>query len=382
MSDTPQTPETPQSQEGKSCCAGKSCKGKLDLKLVGVAALVLVALGGVTFVMNGQTDLRSGVSPVAMTQPAEDQVADETAMEGAAPADTSSAEAPQTDATNGINPSAGEDAAPADESNPVVARINDREIRRDEVMPVMQQALESSPMGRNIDPAQVFPFFIDQYVSGELVLDAAKESGIENDPAFKEQMDNVKDQVARNVYLVKMADKSVTDEALKKLYQDRIAKAPDVEEVHARHILVKTEEEAKELIQKLKDGGDFNALAEEHTNDPSGKSNGGDLGFFAKQDMVPEFAEAAFKIEPGKVSDTPVKTQFGWHVIKVEEKRNRPKPSFEEVRSDLEEELRKTFLDNYLRELRDEAKIEMYDYNGKPLKPVENDAAPAEAPAQ
>ena len=109
----------------------------------------------------------------------------------------------------------------------------------------------------------------------------------------------------------------------------------DEKEVHARHILVEKEDEAKAILADLKKGGDFAAIAKEKSKDPGSKENGGDLGYFAKDQMVPEFAEAAFKLDKGQLSD-PVKTQFGWHVLKVEDKRNRPVPEFDKVKDQVE----------------------------------------------
>ncbi len=351
--------ETKKPQSAENLAPAARTKSKTDWKLVGVAALVLAVFGGATFVMNGGKDsLMSSVSPVASVAPA-------------------------TDATNGITPAAGEDEAPVEaaadsvtdtpattpadagavDEDPVVARINDREIRRSEVLPVMMQALN----GQNVEPSQIFPFFLEQYVSGELVIEKAKESGIEKDPMYQEQINLVKDQIARNVFLVKMADEALSDDALQALYDKEIGNVPEVDEIRARHILVKTEEEANAIIKSIKDGGDFEAIAKDKTTDPSGKANGGDLGFFSQQDMVKEFADAAFAMKIGDVSESPVKTQFGFHIVKVEEMRKRPKPSFDEVKDGLEQELRKQILENYLSELRKDSTIEIFDFNGKPL---------------
>ena len=124
----------------------------------------------------------------------------------------------------------------------------------------------------------------------------------------------------------------VTDAEVRARYDQEIANTPPVNEVHARHILVKTKEEAEAIIKQLDGGADFEKLANEQTSDPSGKSSGGDLGWFGPGQMVPEFDKAAFALEVGKYTKEPVQTQFGWHVIKVEDKRAKQPPAFDEVK--------------------------------------------------
>src|SRR5882762_6858603 len=121
---------------------------------------------------------------------------------------------------------------------------------------------------------------------------------------------------------------------MKKVYEDASKQISGEEEVHARHILVETEDEAKAVAEELKKGADFAERAKKKSKDP-GASDGGDLGFFTKDQMVPEFSTVAFALEPGKISD-PVKSQFGWHIIKVEEKRSRKAPEFEQVKAQIE----------------------------------------------
>lgn len=307
---------------GGACCGGK---GKGNCKLIAVALIVLLAFGGLTYSFGKRDAGSSSKSENAMK------------IEGAS------------------------------EGNPVVAIIDGKKIYRDEVTPMMQQALSSGLAQQNIDPAQLFPYFLEQYINGELVLAAANKAKIEKDEMYKEQMKTVRNQIKRNIFLVKMADKRVNDTALQVLYKERIGGAADIEERHARHILVETEAKAKSLIKKLKGGADFVKLAKENSTGPSAP-NGGDLGYFTQKDMVAEFADAAFALKKGGVSSKPVQTKFGYHVIKVEDVRKRAKPTFEEAKSALEQELRKTILDGYLRELRDQAKIETFDVNGKPLE--------------
>jgi peptidyl-prolyl cis-trans isomerase C len=166
---------------------------------------------------------------------------------------------------------------------------------------------------------------------------------------------------------------ATTDDAMKKVYEDASKQISGEQEVHARHILVETEDEAKAVKAELDKGADFAELAKKKSKDP-GASDGGDLGFFTKDQMVPEFSAVAFALEPGKISD-PVKTQFGWHIIKVEEKRNRKAPDFTQVKSQIETYVTRKAQADYVAKLRDAAKIERMD------QAANTPATPAAAPA-
>ena len=152
---------------------------------------------------------------------------------------------------------------------------------------------------------------------------------------------------------------ATTDEAMKKVYEEASKQITGEQEVHARHILVESEDDAKAVAAELKKGADFAELAKKKSKDP-GASDGGDLGFFTKDQMVPEFSAVAFALEPGKISD-PVKSQFGWHIIKVEEKRNRQAPAFEQVKPQIETYVTRKAQADYVAKLREAAKIERMD---------------------
>jgi peptidyl-prolyl cis-trans isomerase C len=171
---------------------------------------------------------------------------------------------------------------------------------------------------------------------------------------------------------------ALTDAAMKKVYDDAVKQLPEEQEVHARHILIRAdakdekaskaaEDKIKAIIVRLNKGEDFAKVAGELTEDPSGKANGGDLGFFTKEQMVPEFSTAAFEIAPGKISG-PIKTQFGWHVLKVEEKRKKPAPTFDEVKAQIETYVVRKAQADLVTKLRAEAKIERLDKKDEPAK--------------
>jgi peptidyl-prolyl cis-trans isomerase C len=166
----------------------------------------------------------------------------------------------------------------------------------------------------------------------------------------------VRSKVLMEALLDQASKGAVSEEAMRKLYDESVAKLTPEEEVHARHILVDSEEKAKEVVAKLKAGGDFAALAKEFSKDP-GAAEGGDLGYFSKDQMVVEFAEAAFKLKKGEISE-PVKTQFGWHVIKLEDRRTKPVPAFEQVKDQIEQFLVRKAQSDLVLKLRESAKIE------------------------
>lgn len=339
-------------------------KDGYNLKLMGVSLLAVAVIGfGGIYIQKNDEAMKLAQSQTETTIVEGQEIAGNTVT------------AEEADSLNAIAPVAGD----AD-SDPVVAIVNDTEIKRSDVMPLMEQALEGQMGQMGIGAEQLFPLFLDQYVSGELVLQEAKKADIEDRKKFKEQMEMTREQIMRNVFLVEMAEDKVTEEALKKLYVEKIAEVPVQEEVRASHILVEEEQTAKDIIASLKDGADFAELAKEKSTGPTGP-NGGDLGYFLKEEMVPEFAEAAFSMDAGDVSDAPVQTQFGWHVIKVADKRERPKPTYDEVKDQLEEMLRKQILDDYLNNIREGANVTLFDYNGNPL-PAEGTAPAAGGDAE
>ncbi|PJI39692.1 MAG: peptidylprolyl isomerase [Rhizobium sp.] len=164
----------------------------------------------------------------------------------------------------------------------------------------------------------------------KLLAGNADGEGLKDDAEFKKRMQFIADRELHNIYFKKHVVDAVTEDEVKARYDKEIAALPKQVEVSARHILVKTEEEAKAIIAELDAGKDFIELAKAKSTDPN-KSEGGDLGYFTKGRMVPEFEEVAFAMEKGTYSKTPVKTQFGFHVIKVEDKRDAAPPAYETV---------------------------------------------------
>lgn len=260
----------------------------------------------------------------------------------------------------------------------VLARVNGKDITKNEVdlaMDVFGEQLQQVPEGAR--RAMVVDALVDMHV----MADAAAAAGLENDPKFKDRMSFLKAQALRNTYIEESVQKSITEDELKARYQKDVAGYAPPEEVHARHILVKTEDEANQIIKDLAAGKDFAEIAKEKSQDPGSKDNGGDLGFFAKGQMVPPFEEEAFRLKAGEISTKPVKTDFGYHVLKVEEKRTQPVPTFEEVRAQVEQVLQREKFQEVLGKLKGEAKIERLDQAAAAPAPADG-AAPAPAPAQ
>ena len=251
--------------------------------------------------------------------------------------------------------------AAAAASDPVVARVNGSELHRSDVVEAIRglpPQVQQQPMDR------LYPALLDQMVGTMLVSQAGRKTKLQDDPEVKKRLALVQDQIIADTYVQRLIQKQVTDQKLHARYDKFVKDAPPREEVHARHILVASEDEAKAIIVELKKGGDFNKLAQDKTTDPSGKTSGGDLGYFTKEDMVPEFADAAFKLKPGEYTDAPVKTQFGWHVIKLEDRRTAKPPTFEQVKPRLSNELSRELVGDKVKELRTAAKIEVFNLDG------------------
>ena len=271
-----------------------------------------------------------------------------------------------------------DEAAKGDD--PVVAKVDGAEIKRSDVIKfitTLPPQLQQTPIDT------LFPMALEQVINAKIVdVKAEKLSGLANDSEVEKRMEEAKVQIMRAVYVEKEIEKQVTDERLKKAYDEAVAKSKPTEEVRARHILVDSEDKAKEIIEKLKGGANFDALAKEFSKDPSNKDSGGDLGYFTKDAMVKSFADAAFAMNKGDVSSSPVKTQFGYHVIKIEDKRQSAAPAFEKVREALAVNERRKILDELVKQWNEGAQIERFDVNGKPLPAPKAEEAPASAEQQ
>ncbi len=197
-------------------------------------------------------------------------------------------------------------------------------------------------------------------IDNALFAEAAIAAKIAADPAFEEQMQYVRRRLLREQYFEKQLKGAISEADAKKIYDQRVAQLKSEDEVAARHILVDTEEKAKEILAKIKAGGDFAALAKENSTDTGSKEQGGFLGYFGRGQMVPEFEKAAFTMIKGQVSE-PVKTNFGWHIIKLEDRRRKPPPSFDEVKETILNSLAVLKAQEVVAALRKKANVEYVD---------------------
>ncbi len=261
----------------------------------------------------------------------------------------------------------------AQDSDPLVARVNGVDIRQSDLALAEDEVGASMPQ---MAPDQKREYLIT-YLSDVIILaQVADKQKIGDRDDVKHRVDFERNKVLMETLLQDTGKAALTDDAMHKVYDEAVKQMPPEEEVHARHILVPTEAEANEIEAELKKGADFATLAKEKSKDP-GAADGGDLGYFTKDQMVPEFSEAAFKLDKGQVSD-PVHTQFGWHIIKVEDKRMKPTPTFDEVHGQLENFVAHKAQAELVENLRKSATIERLDKPAPAPDPSAlNPAAPA-----
>jgi peptidyl-prolyl cis-trans isomerase C len=189
----------------------------------------------------------------------------------------------------------------------------------------------------------------------------AQAKGFDKDPDFQRRLAFLELRALHSAAVDQEVAAKITEADLKAKYDAQIAATPAVNEVKARHILVKSKEEAEAIIKQLDGGADFEKLANEHTTDPSGKATGGDLGYFGPGQMVPEFEKAAFALEVGAYTKEPVQSQFGWHIIKVEDKRAQPAPAFDQVKDQIKSAVLREKYFALVKSTRDAAKVEIAD---------------------
>jgi peptidyl-prolyl cis-trans isomerase C len=254
----------------------------------------------------------------------------------------------------------------AQDKDPLVAKVNGTEIHQSDLNIIETEAGQIPPMSEAAKKDYLVAFMTDMI----LVSKAAQDQKLGNSPEFAKKLEFNRNKLLMSELLEKTGKAALTDEAMHKVYDDAVKQMPAEEEVHARHILVRAaagddkaskeaEDKIKAVIARLNKGEDFAKVASEVTEDPSGKANGGDLGFFTKEAMVPEFADVAFSLDKGKIS-APVKTQFGWHVIKVEDKRTKPAPSFDDVKPQVEAFVTRKAQAELVTKLRETAKGEKF----------------------
>ncbi len=272
-------------------------------------------------------------------------------------------------------------AAATADANPVLARVDGQEIRASDVLDsaadLLPEEIRSAPPAAVIAmlPPDMMRQLTDRAVTERAFLIAARKVGLDKDPEVARRIRRAEEQELQQALLTRELAALVTDAAVRQRFDRDNAGRRGEEEVHARHILVRTETEARQVIADLaRPGADFAAIAKQRSIDP-GAQNGGDLGFFKKGDMVPEFANAAFALQAGQTSTTPVRTQFGWHVIRVEARRTAPPADFDEVKDTLRRQLMEEQVGVVVNRVRSQANIERLD-QAPPARSLMDNAAP------
>ncbi|MFO1046721.1 MAG: peptidylprolyl isomerase [Geminicoccaceae bacterium] len=251
----------------------------------------------------------------------------------------------------------------AQTTDPVVAVVNGKQIKKSDVEAVYATLPEQY---RQMPLDQIFDPLVEQVVTSQLLLAKAEQEKVADNPEVEAQLERARENVLRDAVVKQAIDKGVTEDKLKAAYEAMKSQPGFAfEETRAAHILVADEATALDLIKQLQGGADFATLAKEKSTDPSAKTNGGDLGYFRREAMVPEFAEAAFTIPTGTIGDKPVKSQFGWHVIKVEDRRQSI-PTFEEKEAELRDQLSREIVNALLADVRKGATIEVFTIDGTP----------------
>jgi len=239
----------------------------------------------------------------------------------------------------------------------VIAKVNGTDITEADVSMALMDLGDSI---QQIPETQRHEYAVTYIIDLRLGAKAAREAKLLDDAEFKRRLGYQTDRMLFEEYSAAQAKKAVTDESMRALYAETVKNLKPETEIRASHILVETEDQAKDIVKRIKAGEDFAKLATELSKDPGSGQQGGDLGFFTKERMVPEFSTAAFALAAGQVSD-PVKSQFGYHIIKLVDKREKPVPTYDEVKDQIEQFMFRKNQQETIKALRETGKIERID---------------------
>ena len=261
---------------------------------------------------------------------------------------------------------AGPASAQQPAADPVVASVNDTQIRMSDVAALVETLPDQY---RQLPMQMLFEPLLNQLIDYKIVGMAGAADKLTDDAEVKRRIAQYIERVVYQTYVDRKVGDIVTEKAVRERFAQMQKDSPAREEVRARHILTETEAQANQVLADLKRGADFAALAKAKSIDPGGQAQGGDLGYFTREQMVPEFSGAAFAMKVGETSGKPVKSQFGWHVIKVEDKRSTSGPAFEEQKDEIAGELRREATGLLLEVMRQSARIERFNPDGTARKP-------------
>jgi peptidyl-prolyl cis-trans isomerase C len=247
------------------------------------------------------------------------------------------------------------------ETNEVLATVNGQDITQKDVALAVE---DFSAQLAQVPPQERLQAIVDAMIDMQVLAKEAAKEGLESSEYFQRRMAFLRMRALRTAYLVEKVADSISEEDVKTAFDQTFANFEPQKEAKASHILLKEEADAKAIIKQLNDGADFAALAKEKSTGPSGPS-GGQLGWFSAGRMVPEFEKAAMALDVGAITQEPVQTQFGWHVIKLEETRMSEPPAYDEVKAQFRQELLQKKFQETIDQLRAEATIE---YKAESLK--------------
>lgn len=248
----------------------------------------------------------------------------------------------------------------------VVAKVNGKPITGQQII----DSVLALPQQVRSQAANLYPQLLQRAVSLKIIAEKARAENIAKDPAFQQLMQKYEEEALKEVYLKKYIDKTVTEQMLKARYDESLKKNPPQDEVRAAHILLQTEKDAKDALAQIKKGEDFAKVAEAKSTEKGTAAKGGDLGYFTANGVVKEFGDAAFAMKIGEVSAQPVKTQFGWHIIKVIDRRKQTPPTFEQAKDQLRAQVAEEEVQKLVAELRKDVKIELFNADGSPAAPA------------
>jgi peptidyl-prolyl cis-trans isomerase C len=248
-------------------------------------------------------------------------------------------------------------------SDPVVGSVDGKLIYLSD----LTRATNSLPdQMRNLPFDAVLPVLLDRLVDHAALTMTARRNALDKKPDIQREMQAAADLVLERAWLAQVTPAKVTDAAVEARFNREYANRPATDEVHARHILVGTEAEAKSVLEELKGGADFASVARVVSKDPDGKQ-GGDLGFFRRDQVWPGFADVAFSLQPGQVGPVPVHNEFGWHIVKVEERRLVASPALSEVREKIRQELTAQAVREAIADARSQMIIHKFNLDGSEI---------------
>jgi peptidyl-prolyl cis-trans isomerase C len=268
--------------------------------------------------------------------------------------------------------------APAAATDPVVVSVDGHQIRLSDVGRVVQSL---PPTLRDQPFDKLYPDLLDRLIDHQVLVMMARRTGLESKPDVRQDIQTATDRILEGAYLAQNVVPKVTEDAIRARYDQLYARRPVTEEVRARHILASTEAEARAIIEELKKGADFVTVARVASRDPDGEK-GGDLGFMRRSQLSPAFADVVFGLQPGQVAPDPVRNEFGWHVIKLEEKRQVPPPTYGTMRDQIRQDLLAEAVRQAVQQARGQVIIRRYNVDGTEIPPGRQTDAAATPPSQ